>query len=1631
MKKITFTFFTFFAVTFGILAQTVILPYNQYGGANDYQFQNSSLIPADYQAKVGDVITVHVAGTANYDMTAFQAALVDTRAVVSYWDPLSDFKSFGTVTVGTPFDYTVNLLVTKAAAGIGSTYQKLIFDATSSAAGGTAGTSVTLTLTTFTLTVSVCSAYDDFIADATIISAKDNLGSSIDPVTITNSQFSVNYTLLAQSGSNWPWVDMEAKPNGTNFSNLCSITITYKTTGEVHLVLWDSTLAAGTSYYNQLPISANTWNTLILHLSDFAQPSWVVPRNPLSLTNINRLLLTPVVYGTTGTIAVKELKLYGMGGGLTNCSAIAPTCSDTSIFSGNKATLSASGGITYKWYDATIGGNLLYTGASYTTPALTQTTTYYVANYNDTCESPRTAVNVNVTLASDTLITSRNHWSTHKEIQITQIPTAPNNNPLITLDGKADEPVWSDIQEVPLTFTVPYGSDPTVKNGDPTILPNGLSATYKACYDTNFFYLFVNVNSSFTPHIMDSTTSDASNSWSFDNIEVHFNCTPNIVNQWNDSSATSTWPILNSINPYNSVNSPPQNYYRPVGYKGSAEQIRFMRFNNPSNSKVYLSNQNNWGWGWGFDNNSLYPIYSYPLFNHTMYVPQTTGTGWSMEAKIPMSGIFPHESDTHLWNSHKDTIIGFDIIVNVVNNNNIVWANNTGLATEWRDTRLFGYAKLTKSVNVFATISTDSSSIFCGSSTTLTANGMGGNGNYSYVWSDGLGTDSTITVNPTVTTIYTVTITDGANLSNTAETVITVNPLQVSVSSDQTLVCGDSIQLNVTSTCSNCNLTYSWLPANGLSAVNIPNPVARPSGTIKYNLVVTSSTGCSASDQVNLTVNPITAYVEQNNINLLCGDSANLNVITNCTKCNLFYSWYPAKGLNATNISNPIANPITTTIYKVTTSSTNGCIATDTVPIIVNTIPLSISSAQTITCGDSVQLNVTGNCMNCNFSYSWSPAYGLSSVNIPNPVARPANTTEYNIVATSSGGCIASDKVKLTVNPFTAHVEKNNINLLCGDTAHLNVVNNCTNCRLLYAWEGDKLNNSNIANPYALPLIPATYTVTITPFMNSCPKVTDQINVNVTTNFGVGFTASNTLFTNTPFIDKITNNTTNKSKYNFTWDFGDGTDTTTTTALYVLHTYLFNGDYTVKLTATQKNTGCVEDHSEIDYITCRGGAKDTCFVPEIVQGTSETICSNDSIILSVDKHSGYSYQWTLNDIMLKEKDTAIYAQHAGEYEVKVAKGGCVRTSSPFNLITYTVKKPIIYSTGNINSCTGDSMKLLVTPTFKKYSWSTGKTDTSIYIKKSQEYFVTVTDNNNCEIFSDPYNANYSILDIPSICIVTVDSSNLNKIIWEKPMTNQIRSYTIYKESSTAGKYDSIGNIPYEKMSTFTDKNSAPTVHSDRYKITAIDSCGNESGKSDLHRTLHLSVAKNGMGKGYQLIWLDSYEGFTFYSYFIFRGTSKSNLILIDTIQNNLFSYTDTISKTENYFYCVAAVKPGDSCRPTGALTKGVFPVDFKGANYSVSNINFYDLSFIENYNEPINLKIYPNPTNDKFTIQIDDQNISYTLEIFNTTGQVVLNKKIVNSIEQFDLSGYSAGIYFVKIQSANNTIVKKIIKKIN
>lgn len=61
------------------------------------------------------------------------------------------------------------------------------------------------------------------------------------------------------------------------------------------------------------------------------------------------------------------------------------------------------------------------------------------------------------------------------------------------------------------------------------------------------------------------------------------------------------------------------------------------------------------------------------------------------------------------------------------------------------------------------------------------------------------------------------------------------------------------------------------------------------------------------------------------------------------------------------------------------------------------------------------------------YTYSWTPATGLSNATIANPMASPTATANYFLTVTDSKGCTHTDSVTVTVNPCTGIAENQNV----------------------------------------------------------------------------------------------------------------------------------------------------------------------------------------------------------------------------------------------------------------------------------------------------------------------------------------------------------------------------------------------------------------------------------------------------------------------------------------------------------------------------------------------------------------------------------------------------------------------------
>lgn len=122
------------------------------------------------------------------------------------------------------------------------------------------------------------------------------------------------------------------------------------------------------------------------------------------------------------------------------------------------------------------------------------------------------------------------------------------------------------------------------------------------------------------------------------------------------------------------------------------------------------------------------------------------------------------------------------------------------------------------------TASANPSTVCAGEAVQLNANGSGGDGSFTYVWNNGAGAGASPIVNPTMTTTYEATVTDGNGDTAKDQVIVTVNPLPMVYNltpSPNALVCSGS-DVTIALDGEDADVTYTLL-LNGAEVVgNVP-----------------------------------------------------------------------------------------------------------------------------------------------------------------------------------------------------------------------------------------------------------------------------------------------------------------------------------------------------------------------------------------------------------------------------------------------------------------------------------------------------------------------------------------------------------------------------------------------------------------------------------------------------------------------------------------------------------------------------------------------------------------------------------------------------------------------------------------
>jgi len=297
-------------------------------------------------------------------------------------------------------------------------------------------------------------------------------------------------------------------------------------------------------------------------------------------------------------------------------------------------------------------------------------------------------------------------------------------------------------------------------------------------------------------------------------------------------------------------------------------------------------------------------------------------------------------------------------------------------------------------------------------------------------------------------------------------------------------------------------------------------------------------------------------------------------------------------------------------------------------------------------------------------------------------------------------------------------------------------------------------------------------------------------------------------------------------------------------------------------------------------------------------------------------------------------------------------------------------------------------------------------------------------NDNYSLSSTDVSDVFTLMPFPAtpLCMVTVDSlTNFNVIVWEKPDSDLISDFLVYRETTQTNVYEVIDTVGYNEEPVVTDFDSNPAMQPYRYKLGFLDSEDRVFPSSDFHQTIHLTISQ-GVGTNWNLTWTH-YTGFDFASYNIYRKSGSGSYELISTISASFSSFTDFNAPSGYISYIVAIDRP-DGCN-TGSRENG-----YADVRSNVASLNPVSVSD----SKEVSFSIFPVPANDQINIQFGDNATDITnLSITDISGRIIYSAEYNDvkpgQLHSINTSGYAEGLYFLKVISAENRSIQKILIK--
>jgi gliding motility-associated-like protein len=545
----------------------------------------------------------------------------------------------------------------------------------------------------------------------------------------------------------------------------------------------------------------------------------------------------------------------------------APTVANDTICAGGSTTLTATApGGTYDWFTTSTGGTSFNTGASYTTPVLTDTAIYYVQSTTSGCASPRTAVTVFVSPSFTVISTADDSICSGTSVTLGTVTpvgtfTYSWDEPSSAAFSASANPVVTPAATTTYTVTVtdPLGCTGTdivtITVGTPlTITASGVAANcFGSCDGTGN----VVAAGSFTPYTYNWSTGATTPSVTglctgIDTVTVTdlIGCsvtdtiqiqeppvitltTASLTSHCNQPDGSASVSVTGGV--------PAYTYSWAPGGQTNDTAVNLV----PGTYTVTVSDSHN------CPMTASVTVINTPGVTTVISgtTPITCNAGCDGTATVTASsGITPY---TYLWSNGQTTATAISLCASTYT---VVVTDSTGCTSSVTVT-------LTQPSSVFVDALPPVPPICIGQSATLNAIATGGTvgTGYVYSWTAPAFTGNPYIVSPTTTTTYTVSAVDGNGCAsvNTQSVTVTVNPpLSVTASNDENICQGNSVLLTAVGTGGDGTYTYTWTPGGPSGPTSSFS--ASPAVTTTYTVTLTD--GCTtldASDIVVVTVRPL------------------------------------------------------------------------------------------------------------------------------------------------------------------------------------------------------------------------------------------------------------------------------------------------------------------------------------------------------------------------------------------------------------------------------------------------------------------------------------------------------------------------------------------------------------------------------------------------------------------------------------------------------------------------------------------------------------------------------------------------------------------------------------------------------